>query len=240
MKTGACQQVVRLATDVDLATIPALRNWPAEPGRFLHAAMLFSVDPENGERHADRCDLQVLDKTRLAVLLAPRQPIARLPKAYRDRAERMPLAVVLGGDPAYRLIAGSPLAAALSPLPLGGLLRGQPIELVKCRSHDFGVPADADLVLEGYIDPAAEWIEAGPVGAAGGFYGVPQPAPVVHVAAITERTSPICPAIIPGHFFGEPQALAHAAERIFLPLVQAVVPEIVDCACPTGAATSDS
>ncbi|HEV2970565.1 MAG TPA: UbiD family decarboxylase [Pirellulales bacterium] len=261
VKTGACQQVVRLASDVDLTALPALRNWPDEPGRFIHAGLLLSCDPDRGERHVDRCDLQVLDKTRLAVLLSPRQPIARLlarvrkPPREKGPGEKgpgekgtvpfcsedstkgdsprrlsapMPVAVVLGGDPAYRLMAGSPLAAALSPLPLGGLLRGQPIELVKCRGIDLGVPADADMVLEGYIDPSAAWVDAGPVGAAGGFYSVLQSAPVMNVAAVTERTSPICPAIIPGHSFGEPQALAHAAERIFLPLVQAVVPELVD------------
>jgi 4-hydroxy-3-polyprenylbenzoate decarboxylase len=127
---------------------------------------------------------------------------------------------------------GSPLAAALSPLPLGGLLRGQAIDLVKCRSSDIGVPADTDIVLEGYVDPQAELIEAGPIGAAGGFYSLPQAAPIVHVVAITERTSPIYPAIIPGHIQGEPSALAHAAERIFLPLVQAVIPELVDYALP--------
>ena len=140
--------------------------------------------------------------------------------------------MVLGGDPAYRLMAGSSLATALSPLMLGGLLRGQPIELVKCRTIDFGVPADADLVLEGHVEPSADCVDAGPVGGASGFYSVPQRSPVMHVAAITERTSPICPATIPGQSTGESAALAHAAERIFLPLVQAVVPELVDYALP--------
>lgn len=232
VKTGACQQVVRLASDVDIAAVPALRNWPGEPGRFIHSALLFAADPNDGERHADRCDLQVLDKNRLAVLITPRHPVARLVAAYRNRGERMPLAVVLGGDPAYRLIAGSSLAGALSALPLGGLLRGQPIELVKCRTADFGIPADADMVLEGHIDPAAESVEAGPIGSMTGFYSVTQSAPVMHVAAITERTSPICPAVIPGLRTGETEALVHAAERIFLPLVQAMVPELIDYAVP--------
>ena len=232
VKTGACQQVVRLGSDVDLPALPALRNWPGEPARFIQAGLLFSTDPVSGERHVDRCDLQVLDKTRLAVLLSARQGAAQVLTAYRDRPERMPLAAVLGGDPAYRLMAGSTLAAALSPLPLGGLLRGQSIDLVKCRSTEMGVPADADMVIEGYIDPHAEWIEAGPIGAASGFYSVPQPAPVMHVVAVTERTSPICPAKIPGDAHGESPSLAHAAERIFLPLVQAVVPELVDYALP--------
>ncbi len=232
VKTGACQQVVRLASDVDLAAAPALRNWPGEQSRFIHSAMLLAVDPNDGERYVDRCDLQVLDKSRLAVLATPRQPIARLLAAYRDRGERMPLAAVLGGDPAYRLLAGSSLATALSPLPLGGLLRGQPIELVKCRAADFCVPADADIVLEGIIDPTADAVPAGPVGTTTGFYTVAQTSPMMNVTAITERTSPISCAAVPGFPGGETAALAHAAERIFLPLVQAVVPELVDYAMP--------
>ncbi len=233
VKTGACQQVVRLGSDVDLSALPALRSWPGEAGRFFHSAMVLAVDPNDGERYVDRCDLAALDGKRLAMLVAPRQPVSRLLTVYHDRKERMPLAVVLGGDPAYRLIAGSSLAASLSGLPLGGLLRGQPIELVKARTADFGIPADADIVLEGHLDPAADFVEAGPVAASTGFYSVPQPAPVMNVSAITERTSPICPAAIPGQTAADAAALAHAAERIFLPLVQAVVPELVDYALPS-------
>ena len=103
---------------------------------------------------------------------------------------------------------------------------------MKCRSADFGVPADADMVLEGYIDPAADLIEAGPVGAASGFYSVPQPAPVMHVAAITERTSPICPATIPGQAAARRRRSPMRPSGSFLPLVQAVVPELVDYALP--------
>lgn len=232
VKTGACQQVVRLGSDVDLTSLPALRNWQGEAGRFFHSALLLVVDPNDGERYVDRCDMQVLDRNRLAVLAAPRQPASRLLSFYRARKEGMPLAIVLGGDPAYRLIAGSALAASLSGLPLGGLLRGQPIEMVKARTADFGVPADADIVLEGQLDPATDFVEAGPVAASTGFYCVSQPAPVMNVSAITERTSPICPTAMTGQTAGEAAALAHAAERIFLPLVQAVVPELVDYAVP--------
>jgi 4-hydroxy-3-polyprenylbenzoate decarboxylase len=140
--------------------------------------------------------------------------------------------LVLGGDPACRLITGSPLAGAVESLVCGGLFRGQPIELVKCRSHDLGVPADADLVIEAYVDPSAPLAMAGPVGAAGGFYSLPRSVPVAQVMAITERTSPICPAVILGKNGGEPAAMAHALARIWLPLVQAVVPELVDFSLP--------
>ncbi len=231
-RTGLCQQVVRLSGDVDLGALPALRNWPQEPGRFIQAGQLYWLDPESGQRGIAACDLQVHDRTRLALLCDDRLPLLAHLETHRQRSERMPVAIVLGGDPAYRLITCSPLCATIDPLVFGGLLRGQPIELVKCRSADLAVPADADLVIEGYIDPAAPTVTAGPVGAAGGFYRLPQAAPVVQVVAVTERTSPVCPAVVPSRTGGEPQALAHAATRIFLPAVRAVVPELVDFALP--------
>jgi 4-hydroxy-3-polyprenylbenzoate decarboxylase len=232
VRTGACQQVVRLAGDVDLATLPALKNWPDEAARSIAAAQLYSLDPENGERSIEPCEAQILDRTRLALMIAPRGATMRRLETCRQRGERLPIALVLGGDPACRLITGSPIIAALDSFLCGGLFRGQPVELVKCRSHDLGVPADADLVIEAYIDPTAPLVTAGPVGTAGGFYSLPRPAPVAQVMAITERTSPICPAVVSGQLGGENAAVAQALSRIGLPLVQAVVPELVDYALP--------
>ena len=113
VKSGACQQVVRLGSDVDLSALPALRNRPGEAGRFFHSTMVLAVDANDGERRVDRCDLLVLDKDRIAILDGPRQSVWRLLADYLNRRQRMPLAVVLGGDPAYRLLSGSSLAAAL-------------------------------------------------------------------------------------------------------------------------------
>ena len=230
-RTGLCQQVVRLAGDVDLAALPALKNWPQEAGRVIQAGQLYWQEPQSTARGVGPCDLQLLDRARLALLCDDRRLAACL-ETHRRRGERMPVAIVLGGDPACRIITSSPLCTIVDPQVLGGLLRGRPMELVKCRSADLAVPADADLVIEGYIDPAAESVTVGPIGAAGGFYVGCRSAPVLHVVAVTERTSPICPAIIPSHAAGEPQALAHAASRIFLPAVRAVVPEMVDYALP--------
>jgi 4-hydroxy-3-polyprenylbenzoate decarboxylase len=231
-RSGACQQVVRLAGDVDLATLPALKNWPGESGRSIAAAQLYSVDAENGERSIEACEAQILDRTRLALMIAPRGATMRRLEICRGRGERLPIALVLGGDPACRLITGSPILSALDAFVCGGLFRGQPIELVKCRSHDLGVPADADLVIEAYIDPTAPLVTSGPRGTAGGFYSLPREAPVAQVMAITERTSPICPAVISGQAGGEQAAMAQSLARVCLPLVQAVVPELVDFALP--------
>ncbi len=252
VRTGACQQVVRLAGDVDLTTLPALKNWPDEVGRSIAAAQLYSVDPENGERSIEACEAEVLDRARLALVLEPRGAAMRRLEICRARGERLPIALVLGGDPVCRLITASPLAAALDSFVCGGLFRNQPIELVKCRSHDLGVPADADLVIEAYLDPTAPTVTAGPIGAGTGFYSLPRSAPVAQVMAITERTSPICPAFVgngarpiggqlggghpagqlAGRLDSEQAAMARALVRICLPLVQAVVPELVDFALP--------
>ncbi len=232
-RNGACQQVVRLAGDVDLGTLPALKCWPAEAGRSIRASQVYSTEPGGNCRLVEACDAQILDRTRLALLCDPRQPMARHLEDYRERKERMPIALVLGGDPAYRLAVGSPLTTVLDPLLLSGLFRGQPVELVKCRSHDLGVPADADLVIEGYIDPAGPTAVAGPIGSDSGlYYGLPRKSPVVDVLAVTERTNPICSAIVAAGAADETRAMNDALARIFLPLVQAVVPELVDYSLP--------
>ncbi len=229
VKTGACQQVVRLGTDVDLTALPMLRNWSEETNRLMQAGLAFTVDSHTGARHVERCDVQLLDKTRLLISF-PRHGFANLAIESRQKnSEKLPIAVVFGGDPSYRIMAGSTFAAALEPLPLGGLLRGQPVDLVKCRTIEIGVPADADLIVEGCINGEAEFAQ---VGRPGGFYSGRTYQAVIHATAITERTSPITPAVIPAHLVGETWTMEAAATRIFLPLVQAVVPELVDFSLP--------
>ncbi len=233
VKSGACQQVVRHGTDVDLTTGAFLRSWPGEASRFNRTGLIFAVDPETSERNVDRCDLQLIDRSRLAVLMSPRQSVARMLTAYRERQQRMPLAIVLGGDPAYSLLAIDALRTAIDPLSLAGLLRDQAVELVKCRSMDLGVPADADVVFEGFVDPTEPWIDAGPVGSANGFYSVPRSSPVMNCVTMTERTSLICQVAVGGHSVGEQAVLQRIASRILLPLVQSVAPDVSDFAQPS-------
>lgn len=157
--------------------------------------------------------------------------------AYGQRNQPMPVAAVLGGDPAGLLAALAPLPAEMDSISLAGLFRDKPVEMVKCRTIDLEVPADAEIVIEGVVDPAQEPLDLGPRGAANGFYECSRPGPVIQVTAITHRANPIYPAIVPGPPPNEHCVIVQSLERIFLPLVKLSVPELIDCSLPAfGAA----
>ena len=256
VKAGPCQQVVRLGRDVDLGVLPALQSAPGEAGRAITAAMLVTADPDSHQPAGGRFDLQVLAPARLAVCWAAHDEPARLAAEYRRRNQAMPLAIVLGGDPTVLLAACAPLPPGVDPCTLAGLLRQKPLDTVACRSVDLAVPAEAEIVLEGQIDPAEPPQTAGPLVTPLGHYSVPQPAPVMHVTAITHRANPIFPAVVSTRIASSrrtqlplrlPRDGAEAPSyelcvtdralaRIFLPLVKLAIPELVDYDLPAFAA----
>ena len=232
VKSGPCQQVVRLGRDVDLAALPAARQWPGESHPAITAAQLITVDPGNDVRAVTICPLQVLDANRLAIVDDGRSGLARHWSRYREAKQKMPVAAVLGGDPAGAIAASLELGESVDFLHVEGLLRGKSLEVVKCRTHALEVPARADLVLEGYVDPeaVAETVESFVPG--GSYYRPPAAALVLHVTAITERSHPIVPVAIDCGSRGETAALALARERMLLPAVQRIAPDVVDMHLP--------
>jgi 4-hydroxy-3-polyprenylbenzoate decarboxylase len=231
VKSGLCQQVVKLGRDVDLAELPALRCWPLEQQRSITAGILFSRHPETHVRALDSVPLVVLDRDRLGIVWHPYQETYRHQQATAALGERTPVAIVLGGDPRYRLVSGT-LPSAIDRLHFVGLLSGKPIELVKCRTHDVEVPADAEVVIEGFVEPQANQVEIGPVAGSNGHYRLPGSAPVLQVTAITQRTNPVWPAIIVGQPPHELTCVDKVLERLLLPLVRQAVPELVDYDLP--------
>jgi 4-hydroxy-3-polyprenylbenzoate decarboxylase len=151
---------------------------------------------------------------------------------HRSAGERMPAAVVLGGDPAGAIAANLDLPAAVDGYLACGLLRAKALDLVKCRTHALEVPAEADLVLEGYLDPQIEPVSVQVAAAGGSHYRVPRPAPVFHVAAVTHRSRPIFPALVSASGAGESRVLARARERLLLPALRRIAPDIVDLHLP--------
>lgn len=232
VKAGACQQIVRLGGDVDLEALPALQSYPLESGRVITAGQLFTADAESGRSSVGRYDLRVLDKSRLAAGWLAHDDPARLMIGYGERNDRMPLAVVLGGDPAGLLAAMAPLPPEADVCALAGLLRQKPLELVKCRTVELEVPTDAEIVIEGYVDPAEPPADVGLLGASGGTYQLARPAPVMHVTALTHRANPIYPAMVPGTLPDEACVVNRALQRVFLPLVRLAIPELVDYDLP--------
>ena len=232
VKSGACQQVVRLGSDVNLEELPLLQSSSEETGRTISAATVLTAEPDSHGRVAGRYDLVLLGRDRLAVCWPAHEEPARLVREYGRREGRMPLAVVLGGDPACWLAASAAVSPAIDPWALAGLLRERPIDLVACRSVDLAVPAETDIVLEGYVDPAEPPVAGGPLCAVGGYMSPPWSAPVLHVTAVTHRANPIYRAVVSCAMPNEACVADRALSQIFLPLARLAIPELVDYDLP--------
>jgi 4-hydroxy-3-polyprenylbenzoate decarboxylase len=232
VKSGPSQQVVRLGRDVDLAGLPMTKQWPAESAASITAGLL--ITPERGaeNRGLTTCPLMALDENRLAIIDDGHSSFARHWSVFRTAGEKMPVAVVLGGDPAG-LVAGSiPAPPGADAYHLIGLLRGKPLDLVKCRTNAFEAPAEAGFIIEGYLDPEVPLATIRSAGSGGMHYRTIESAPVLHVTAITHRSHPILPAMIESRSFGELAVLLKVRERLLLPSIRAIAPDVVDLHMP--------
>ncbi|MBI3468706.1 MAG: menaquinone biosynthesis decarboxylase, partial [Planctomycetes bacterium] len=232
VKTGACQQVVKIGSDVDLAELPVIQSWPLDAGRFITFGQVFTRSPETGERNVGVYRLQLRDRNTTAMHWHTHHDGCQHYLQYKKRGERMPIAVSLGGDPIYPFMAIAPLPPNTDECLFGGFLRGKPVELVKCRTIDLEVPADAEIVIEGYVDPAEPLVTEGPFGDHTGFYSLEDQFPLFHVTAVTHRANPIYPTTIVGKPPMEDYHMGKAIERLFLPLVKMFIPEVVDYDLP--------
>jgi 4-hydroxy-3-polyprenylbenzoate decarboxylase len=176
--------------------------------------------------------LQVLDHNTTAMHWHLHHDGAQHYLQYKQRGERMPIAVSLGGDPLFAYMATAPLPPNTDECLLAGFLRGKPVELVQCRTIELEVPASAEIVIEGYIEPGEDLITEGPFGDHTGFYSLEDRFPVYHVTAVTHRSNPVYPTTIVGKPPMEDYYMGKATERMFLPLVKMFVPEVVDYDLP--------
>ncbi len=236
VKSAVCQQVVRLGSDVDLLGLPALQSRPLEAGRTITAGQVVSASAGSAKLALGRHDLCVLDRDRLAIAWLPHDEHARLVAEYRRRGEPMPVAIMLGGHPAALLAAMAPLPPDSDRFAFAGLLRNKPLELVGCRTLELSVGADAEIILEGTVDPD-EAHATGLLAAPGGFYQASRPASVMRVTAMTHRANPIFPAMVPGYPGDEACVIASVLHRCLLPLVQCQLPELVNYHFPPAAAS---
>jgi 4-hydroxy-3-polyprenylbenzoate decarboxylase len=186
-------------------------------------------DPETGARNLGMYRMQIYDDLTAGMHWQVHKVGARHGKVYYERKERMPVAVTLGGDPAYTFAATAPLPDGLDEILFAGFVRKKSVELVKCMTNDLEVPADVDFVLEGYVQPG-EMRPEGPFGDHTGFYTAVEDYPVFHLTAITHRREAIYPATIVGVPPMEDFYLGSASVRIFLPVFKMNFPEIVDMA----------
>ena len=235
---GPCKEVVHRfdgdATEeraFTLENLPVLKCWPKDGGRFITLPNVHTRDPDTGERNVGMYRMQIYDGTTTGMHWQVHKVGARHGKRYYERKERMPVAVTLGGDPAMTFAATAPLPDGLDEVLFAGFVRKKSVDLVKCTTNDLEVPADADFVLEGYVQPGETQPE-GPFGDHTGFYTPVEDYPVFHLTAITHRKEPVYPATIVGIPPMEDFYMGSASVRVFLPIFRMNFPEIVDMALP--------
>lgn len=237
VKTAPCQEVVhRFAQPIHdshftIHDLPILQCWPKDGGRFITLPNVHTRDPESGARNLGMYRMQVYDSVTTGMHWQVHKVGARHGKVYNARNERMPVAVTLGGDPAYTFAATAPLPDGLDEILFAGFVRKKSVELVKCLTNELEVPADVDFVLEGYVQPG-EMRPEGPFGDHTGFYTAIEDYPVFHLTAITHRREAVYPSTIVGVPPMEDFYLGSASVRIFLPVFKMNFPEIVDMALP--------
>jgi 4-hydroxy-3-polyprenylbenzoate decarboxylase len=256
VRTGICQQVVWEGDQADLGKLPIIQCWPLDGdltsgqvfdpqaaaqrsaagdyqqrGRYITLGGIHTRNPDTGDRNIGMYRVQPFGPRLAAMHWHMHHDGARHFRLWQKRGEKMPLAIVLGGESLLPYAATAPLPPGMEELLFAGFLNGAGIELVKCRTIDLEVPANSEIVIEGYVDPTEKLLE-GPFGDHTGFYSLADFYPAFHVTAITMRKNPIYPTTIVGKPPMEDYFLGKATERIFLPLLKMLVPDIIDYSLP--------
>jgi 4-hydroxy-3-polyprenylbenzoate decarboxylase len=231
---GICQEVVLQGSEIDLTRLPVLTCWPEDGGPYVTLPMVFTHDPNTGRRNVGMYRVQVQGKDECGMHWQMHKTGMRHMEDAGSKGRRIDVAVALGGDPVYAFGAIAPLPPGIDEMLFCGFLRRQRVELVPCKTVDVAVPADCEIVIEGYVDPAERRLE-GPFGDHTGYYSLAEEFPVLHVTAVTMREKPVYPATIVGRPPMEDGWMGKAVEQVFLPMIQLTVPEIIDINLPVEA-----
>jgi 4-hydroxy-3-polyprenylbenzoate decarboxylase len=225
------QEVVH--KDPDLGILPVLKTWPYDGGRFFTLPMVITTDPDTGVRNVGMYRMQVFDRQTTGMHWHRHKTGANHYEKYKASGSIMPVAVALGGDPVLTYAATAPLPENIDEFLFAGFLRKKSVSLAPALTQDIMVPAEADIIIEGYVDPAGDKILEGPFGDHTGFYSLEDLYPVFHVTAITHRRKAVFPATLVGIPPQEDARIALATEKIFfMPIRQAIVPELTSMKIP--------
>ena len=231
VKTAPCQDVVLTGPDVDLFRLPGVHAWPQDGGAFLNLGLTHTKHPETGARNVGMYRLQRHDRRTVGLHWQIHKDSTSHHGVAEQRGERLPVAIAFGCPPHVTYAASAPLPAEIDEYLFAGFLAGQRVELVDCRTVPLQVPANAQVVLEGWLEPGHRLPE-GPFGDHTGFYTPVEPFPALTVECMTMQAEPVFQSIVVGRPPQEDGPLGKATERIFLPLIQLTVPEIVDYDLP--------
>jgi 4-hydroxy-3-polyprenylbenzoate decarboxylase len=231
VKKAPCQEVV-ITDHPSLDDLPILKCWPQDGGPFITLPLVFTKNPETGKRNVGMYRLQKYDSCTTGMHWHIHKNGAENYRSAEAMGQgRLAAAVAIGGDPVLTYAATAPLPRDIDEMVFAGFLRHKPVEMVKCKTVDLEVPAGSEIILEGYVD-VGEMRREGPFGDHTGYYSLADDYPVFHIQCITHRQHPIYPATVVGKPPMEDCFLAKATERIFLPLIQQMVPEIIDINMP--------
>jgi 4-hydroxy-3-polyprenylbenzoate decarboxylase len=229
-RSGLCQQVVK--TDrFSVTDFPILKCWPEDGGRYITMGLVFAKNPKTNERNAGIYRLQVFDDKTTGMHIHPFHDGAEILRQYASMGKKMPVAVAIGNEPSLIYASSSPLPKGMDEMLFAGFIRRSSVELVPCKTVDLEVPANSEIILEGYVDPTNLRTE-GPFGDHTGFYSPAQKFPVFEITCITHRKDPIYQTMVVGIPPMEDTYLGWATERIFLPLVKVFQPEVVNYHMP--------
>jgi len=226
-RKAPCQEVIYRGDEIDLSMLPVLKCWPGDGGPFVTLPVVITRSMETGRRNAGMYRLQVFDRNTTGMHWHIHKDGSHYFQEYRKARKRMPVAVAIGTDPAVTYAATAPLPRGVDEMILAGFIRQRPVQMTRCVSVDLEVPAEAEFVLEGYVDPEELRLE-GPFGDHTGYYSLVGEYPVFHLTALTHRRNPVYAATVVGRPPMEDCWLAKATERIFLPLLGAIHPEVRD------------
>ena len=230
VNSGPCKEVI-FRENLSLNVFPILKTWPDDGGRFITLPMVFTKDPETGSRNCGMYRMHVYDERTTGMHWHMHKDGAKHYKNAEKLGKRLEVAVAIGSDPAVMYSATAPLPEGVDEMLFAGFLRKSSVELVKCETIDIEVPANSEIVLEGYCEPNERRIE-GPFGDHTGYYSLKDEFPVFHITCITHRKDALYPATIVGKPPMEDCYIAKTTERIFLPLIKKQIPEIVDINLP--------
>lgn len=231
VSSAPVQEIVETESP-DVLALPVLKCWPKDGGRYITMGPTVTVDPETGKRNVGLYRVQVIDGRTLVMHWQTQKGGRSHFEAYRRLGKKMPVSIVLGGDPATMLSGACPLPPDIDEYLFAGFLRGVAVKLVACKTIPLDVPANADAVIEGWIDPAEPLVTEGPFGEHTGHYSLEDKYPRLHVTAVCRRHDAVYPATVVGRPPMEDAWIGKAVERLFMPIVRKVLPEIVDMNLP--------
>lgn len=229
--SGPCQEVV--LERPSFLPFPIMTCWPGDGGPYITLPMVFTRDPDTGMRNCGMYRLQVFDETTCGLHWHIHKGGAEHYRRARRQGRRMPVSIAVGCDPATVFCAMAPLPPDVDEMMLAGLIRKKPVRMVSCKTNDLQVPAEAEIVFEGYVDPDETRLE-GPFGDHTGFYSLPDLYPVFHLTGVTHRRDPIYCSTIVGRPPMEDFYMGEAVEQLFLPVIRRQMPEIADLHMPAA------